>query len=84
MIAQPEEAAKIAVDRSINGRNEPVNLDIIKIRNISAQSETTKSKGLGHFDLDVLQLGADAYLAHGLIKSKLNMNQVIKSDLIPE
>jgi NitT/TauT family transport system substrate-binding protein len=84
MIAQPEEAAKIAIDRSINGRNESVNLDIIKIRNISAQSETTKAKGLGHFDLGVLQLGADAYLAHGLIKSKLNMRQVIKSDLIPE
>jgi NitT/TauT family transport system substrate-binding protein len=84
MIAQPEEAAKIAIDRSINGRNESVNLEIIKIRNISAQSETTKAKGLGHFDLAVLQLGADAYLAHGLIKSKLNMGQVIKSDLIPE
>ena len=84
MIAQPEEAAKIAIDRSINGRNERVNLDIIKLRNISAQSETTKTRGLGHFDIDVLQLGADAYLAHGLIKSELKMSQVIKSDLIPE
>ena len=84
MIAQPEKAAKIAINRSINGRNESVNLDIIKLRNISSQSETTKIRGLGHFDLDVLQLGADAYLAHGLIKSKLKMSQVIKSDLIPE
>jgi NitT/TauT family transport system substrate-binding protein len=84
MIAQPEEAAKIAVARAINGRDEVVNLDIIKIRNISAQSATTKAKGLGHFDLDVLQQGADAYLAHGLIKSKLDMSQVVKSDLIPE
>jgi NitT/TauT family transport system substrate-binding protein len=84
MIAQPEEAARIAIDRSINGRNESVNLDIIKLRNISAQSETTKIRGLGHFDINVLQLGADAYLAHGLIKSKLKMSQVIKSDLIPE
>ena len=84
MISQPEEAARIAIDRSINGRNESVNLDIIKLRNISAQSETTKTRGLGHFDIDVLQLGADAYLAHGLIKSKLKMSQVIKSDLIPE
>jgi NitT/TauT family transport system substrate-binding protein len=84
MISQPEEAARIAIDRSINGRNESVNLDIIKLRNISAQSETTKTRGLGHFDIDVLQLGADAYLAHGLIKAKLKMSQVIKSDLIPE
>ena len=84
MISQPEEAAKIAVNRAINGRDESVNLEIIKIRNISAQSDTTKARGLGHFDLDVLQRGADAYLEHGLIKSKLNMTQVIKSDLIPE
>ena len=78
MISQPEEAARIAVNRSINGRDESVNLEIIKIRNISAQSDTTKARGLGHFDLDVLQRGADAYLEHGLIKSKLNMTQVIK------
>lgn len=84
MIAQPEEAAKIAVNRSINGRDVSVNLGIIKLRNISAQSKTTKVKGLGHFDLDILQLGADAYLSNGLIKSRLDMSQVIKSDLIPE
>lgn len=84
MIAQPEEASRIAIDRSINGRNKAINLGIIKLRNASAQSQTTKAKGLGHFDLNVLQLGADAYFAHGLIKSRLDMSQVIKSDLIPE
>ena len=84
MISEPEEAANIAIDRSINGRDVSVNLGIIKLRNISAQSETTKVKGLGHFDLDILQLGADAYLANNLIKSRLDMSQVIKSDLIPE
>lgn len=83
MIAQPEEAAKIAIERSINGRNEAVNLEIIKLRNISAQSATTRAKGLGHFDLEVLQMGADTYFDHGLIKSKLDMGKVIKSDLIP-
>ncbi len=84
MIAQPEEAAKIAVDRAINGRDEGVNLEIIKIRNISAQSETTNAQGLGHFDLEVLQQGADAYLSNSLIGSRLDMSKVVKSDLIPE
>ena len=83
MIAQPEEAAKIAIERSINGRNEAVNLEIIKLRNISAQSATTRAKGLGHFDLEVLQMGADTYFDHGLITSKLDMGKVIKFDLIP-
>ncbi|MBL6599433.1 MAG: ABC transporter substrate-binding protein [Alphaproteobacteria bacterium] len=84
MITEPEEAAKIAITRSINGRNEAVNLEIIKIRNISAQSPTTDAKGLGHFDVDLLQKGADTFRELGLIKSDLDMNAVIKSDLLPE
>jgi len=84
MIDNPEDAAKIAVTRAINGRDEKVNLEIIKLRNISAQSETTRSKGLGHFDLEVLQGGADTFFAQGLISSAIDMTQVVKTDLIPE
>jgi NitT/TauT family transport system substrate-binding protein len=84
MIDNPQEAAKIAVTRSINGRDEAVNLGIIELRNLSAQSETTRAKGLGHFDVDVLQDGADAFLAQGLISSALDMRRVVVTDLIPE
>ena len=84
MISEPEEAAKIAIKRSINGRNEAINLAIIKIRNISAQSATTRSKGLGHFDIDLLQKGAETFKGLGLIKANLTMSSVIKSDLIPK
>ena len=84
MIDNPEDAAKIAVTRAINGRDEKVNLEIVKLRNISAQSETTRSKGLGHFDLEVLQDGADTFFAQGLISSAIDMTQVVKTDLIPE
>ena len=84
MIAEPEAAAKIAIKRSINGRNEAVNLAIIKIRNISSQSETTKSKGLGHFDVDLLQKGAETFKGLGLVKANLDMSKVIKTDLIPK
>lgn len=84
MIAAPEEAAKIAVVRSINGRDEAVNLEIIRLRNLSAQSATTREKGLGHFDVDLLQRGADAFFELGLIQSRLDMSSVVKSDLLPE
>ena len=84
MIAEPEEAAKIAISRTINGRNEAVNLEIIKIRNISAQSDTTRANGLGHFDIDLLQKGAETFKGLGLIKADLDMSAVIKTDLIPE
>lgn len=84
MIAAPEEAAEIAVTRSINGRDPAVNLEIIKIRNLSAQSETTAAKGLGHFDIDLLQQGADTFHELGLIGARLDMTAVVKSDLLPE
>ena len=83
MIAKPEEAAKIAIKRAINGRDEKVNLDIISIRNISSVSKTTAMKGLGHFDLDLLQKGAETFRALGLIKQKIDIASVVKSDLIP-
>ena len=84
MIDNPEEAAKLAITRSINGRNEAVNLAIIKIRNASAVSVTTQSKGLGHFDLDLLQKGAQTFRELGLIRTKIDVSKVIKSDLIPK
>ena len=84
MIAKPKEAAKIAIKRAINGRNEKINLDIIKIRNISSVSKTTAMKGLGHFDLDLLQKGAATFTALGLIKTKIDISKVVKSDLIPK
>ncbi|MDA1324855.1 MAG: ABC transporter substrate-binding protein [Proteobacteria bacterium] len=83
MIKNPKEAAKIAIKRSINGRNEGVNLEIIKIRNISAVSPTTDKKGLGHFDIDLLQKGAETFRKLGLIKKRIDMSSVVKSDLIP-
>jgi NitT/TauT family transport system substrate-binding protein len=84
MIDNPEEAAKIAKTRSINGRNEAVNLEIIKIRNISSISNTTEKRGLGHFDLDLLQKGAKTFKELGLIKKEIDITTVVKSDLIPK
>jgi NitT/TauT family transport system substrate-binding protein len=83
MIAKPEEAAKIAVTRAINGRDEALNLEIIKLRNISTISPTTDAKGLGHFDAGVMQTGADAFRKLGLIARPIDMSQIVKSDLIP-
>ena len=84
MIAKPDEASKIAVKRAINGRNEKINLDIIRIRNISSVSKTTDAKGLGHFDPDLLKKGVDTFLGLGLIKKKIDIDAVVKSDLIPK
>lgn len=84
MIDQPEEAARIAVKRAINGKDPAVNLAIIRIRNASSVSETTKRKGLGAFDTDLLQKGADSFRALGLIKRKIDVSAVVRSDLLPK
>lgn len=84
MIANPEEAAKIAVTRTINGKDEAVNLGIIKLRNASSISATTARRGLGHFDLEPLQKAATTFKDLGLIKNPIDISQVVSSDLIPQ
>ena len=84
MIANPEEAAKIAVTRTINGKDEAVNLGIIKLRNASSISATTAKRGLGHFDLEPLQKAATTFKDLGLIKNPIDISQVVSSDLIPQ
>ncbi|MEP9379287.1 ABC transporter substrate-binding protein [Aquabacter sp. CN5-332] len=84
MIANPQEAARIAVTRAINGRDEAVNLEIIKLRNLASVSPTTEREGLGHFDPEVMQKGADTFRSLGLISRPLDMAEIVKSDLIPQ
>lgn len=83
MIAQPQEAAALAVKRAINGQNEAVNLEVIKLRNASSVSPLTQQKGLGAIDVDMLQKGADAWKKIGLIQRDLKMKDVVSSDLLP-
>ena len=83
MIARPEEAARIAVSRAINGRDEAVNLEIIKLRNLSSVSPVTEREGLGHFDIEAMQKGADTFRSLGLIARPLAMKAVVRSDLVP-
>jgi NitT/TauT family transport system substrate-binding protein len=84
MIAHPDEAAKIAVKRSINGKDEKINLAIIKLRNLSAVSPTTKKEGLGAFDLDVMEKAAQTYKKLGLVKRDFDIPKVIRTDLLPK
>jgi len=83
MIDNPKEAAKLAVKRAINGKDEKVNLGIIQLRNESTVSATTRAKGLGHFDMDLLAKAAETYRGLGLIKARIDVPAVVKSDLIP-
>ena len=83
MIQQPEEAAALAVKHAIDGKDAAVNLDVIRLRNLSSVSATTQKKGLGAFDMAVLQKAADTYLALGLVQRAIKVSEVVSQDLLP-
>ncbi|MFN4351087.1 MAG: ABC transporter substrate-binding protein [Hylemonella sp.] len=83
MMTQPQDAAALAVKRAINGQNETVNLEVIKLRNASSVSPLTQQKGLGAIDVDMLQKGAEAWKKIGLIQRDLKMKDVVSSELLP-
>jgi NitT/TauT family transport system substrate-binding protein len=83
MMDQPEEAAKLAVKRAINGQNEAVNLEVIKLRNATSVSPLTQKNGLGAIDVEMLQKGALAWKQIGLIERDLDMKAVVNQDLLP-
>jgi NitT/TauT family transport system substrate-binding protein len=84
MINNPDVAASLAVKHAIDGKEEENNLEIIKIRNTSSVSPTTEEKGLGAFDIAVLQQAADTYQKLGLIENKLDIDGIVSEDLIPK
>ena len=83
MMRSPQEAAKLAVKFALDGQNEATNLEVIKLRNATSVSPVTQQKGLGAFDMGVIQKGANAYKAFGLIQSDIKVTDVISQDLLP-
>ena len=83
MMRSPQEAAKLAVKFALDGQNEATNLEVIKLRNATSVSPVTQQKGLGAFDMNVIQKGANAYKAFGLIQSDIKVTDVISQDLLP-
>jgi NitT/TauT family transport system substrate-binding protein len=83
MIAHPDEAAKLASKRAIDGTDPAVNLEIVRLRNASSVSPTTQKNGLGAFDLDSLQKAAEAYRKLGLVQRDIKVSDAVSTDLLP-
>ncbi|OLN23543.1 nitrate ABC transporter substrate-binding protein [Domibacillus antri] len=84
MIEHPEEAASLAKEYAIDGKNEELNAEIIKLRNASSVSSLTEERGLGALDSGILQQGADTYQQLGLIKNRLQLDGVVTEELLPK
>jgi NitT/TauT family transport system substrate-binding protein len=80
---QPEQAALQAQKHAIDGQNLALNREIIRLRNLSSVSAYTQRHGLGAVDVAVLQKGAQAYHAVGLISRVPDMKAVVATDLWP-
>ncbi|MEY3468797.1 MAG: hypothetical protein RL203_891, partial [Pseudomonadota bacterium] len=83
MMRSPQEAAKLAVKFALDGQNESANLEVIKLRNATSVSAMTQQKGLGAFDMGLIQKGVNAYKGFGLIQRDIKVTDVISQDLLP-
>ena len=83
MIANPDEAAALAVKRAIDGRNLAINREVIRLRNLSSVSATTQARGLGAIDMATFQKAADSYKKLGMIQRDIKVADVLAQDLLP-
>lgn len=84
MIKNPDEAAALAVKRAIDGKNPAINREVIQLRNLSSVSATTKARGLGSFDMAVMQKAADTYKKLGMVQRDIKVSEVLMQDLLPQ
>jgi NitT/TauT family transport system substrate-binding protein len=83
MIQQPAEAAALAGKRAIDGSDAELALEIVRTRNASSVSDLTRRQGLGALDVASLQKAADVYRQLGLVQQRIDMAQVVATDLLP-
>ncbi|KXH87580.1 nitrate ABC transporter substrate-binding protein [Sporosarcina sp. HYO08] len=82
MMAESEEAAALATNYAIDGKDEAHNLAIIELRNAAALPSTGGMEQLGVIDLPNLQEAADLYYELGLIDNELDLTTVVPSEFI--
>jgi NitT/TauT family transport system substrate-binding protein len=83
MIANPDEAAALAVKRAIDGKNPAINRVVIQLRNLASVSATTQARGLGALDMAMFQQAADSYKKLGMIQRDIKVSDVLAQDLLP-
>lgn len=84
MMANPEKTADIATKYAIDGKDPAINLEIIKLRNDLSWDEGTRKNGLGWFNLDTMKKIAQTYFDLGLIKNRINVEDVFTNELLPK
>ncbi|UUC95881.1 ABC transporter substrate-binding protein [Comamonas sp. C11] len=76
MMANPEEASVLASKYAIDGTRRDINLDVIRLRNVSSMP-AVQGQPLGSFDLAALQKGADVYRSLGMVQRQIKVADVV-------
>jgi NitT/TauT family transport system substrate-binding protein len=83
MLGAPEQAARLAMRYAIDGQNEAINLEVIKLRNASSVSALTQQQGLGSIDTAALQRGLQVYRDIGVLSREIAVAAIVGTDLLP-
>jgi NitT/TauT family transport system substrate-binding protein len=82
MIAHPAESAEIAVQHALDIKDAAKAESVIRAFGDASQSDTTRTQGLGTFDLAILREGARLYQEAGLVKSRVEIERYFSNDLL--
>ena len=84
MIGDPQAAAEISINHGLDITELEPAITRIEAFGVASQSAGTTANGLGWFDLDVLQEGADLYFASGVITKGINVADYFTNDLVTQ
>jgi NitT/TauT family transport system substrate-binding protein len=83
MIEDPEQAAEIGARHGLDITDPQEALPVVKAFAEISQSDGTRANGLGWFDLDEIQAGADRFAEAGLIK-KMDVSPYFTNSVLEE
>ena len=83
MIDDPEQAAEIGAKHGLDITDPVAALPSVEAFAEISQSPGTEANGLGWFDLDEIQSGADLYVKAGIIK-QLDIGEFFTNELVEQ
>jgi NitT/TauT family transport system substrate-binding protein len=77
-------AAELGIKYGLDTKDPKVAAQMIRVFNEASVSEGTRQHGLGWFDMDLIQRGADFYLQSGLVKNRIDVNRYFTNQFVSQ
>jgi NitT/TauT family transport system substrate-binding protein len=82
MLANPGEAAEIAIQHALDIKERPKAEKVIRAFGEASKPDSTGTQDLGTFNLTVLREGARLYQESGLVKTRVEVDHYFTNDLV--